>query len=130
MSPDVGGPVTVWPLMPPEMLDHYRRGAPVLDDMEANAERYRETVVRRANIVREAMAGARSLEERADAIAEAESEQRLGPARDERNDAAGHCGSRCSTFRHAAKVTTRTPSSSFADSMLRPATEAGSEIRR
>ncbi|MGB0919903.1 MAG: MOSC domain-containing protein [Alphaproteobacteria bacterium] len=35
----VESPVTLWPLMPKEALDHYRRGAPVLDDMEAELRR-------------------------------------------------------------------------------------------
>jgi uncharacterized protein YcbX len=41
-DPDVNGrlsraldyEVSLWPLLPPEALDHYRRGAPVYDDME------------------------------------------------------------------------------------------------
>ena len=35
----VNCPVSFWPLMPPDMLDHYRRGAPVLEDMEAEWRR-------------------------------------------------------------------------------------------
>jgi hypothetical protein len=35
----IDSPVSVWPLMPAEMLDHYVRGAPVLDDMEAELRR-------------------------------------------------------------------------------------------
>ncbi len=35
----VGNPLTVWPLLPPDRLDHYRRGAPVLEDMEAEFRR-------------------------------------------------------------------------------------------
>jgi hypothetical protein len=35
----LGNPVSIWPLMPAEMLDHYRRGAPVLEDFEAELRR-------------------------------------------------------------------------------------------
>lgn len=35
----INSPVTVWPLMPAEMLDHYVRGAPVLEDFEAELRR-------------------------------------------------------------------------------------------
>lgn len=34
LSKLVDHPVTLWPLMPPEMLEHYRRGAPASDDAE------------------------------------------------------------------------------------------------
>ena len=34
LSQVVDSPVTLWPLMPKDALDHYRRGAPMLDDME------------------------------------------------------------------------------------------------
>jgi hypothetical protein len=39
LSELLDAPVTVWPLMPADMLDHYRRGAPVLSDMEAEMRR-------------------------------------------------------------------------------------------
>ena len=39
LSTLVGNPLTVWPLLPEDQLDHYRRGAPVLDDMEAEFRR-------------------------------------------------------------------------------------------
>lgn len=34
MTEVLGEPVTMWPLVPAEMLDHYRRGAPEHEDME------------------------------------------------------------------------------------------------
>jgi len=39
LSELVASPVTVWPLLPEDRLDHYRRGAPVLEDMEAEFRR-------------------------------------------------------------------------------------------
>jgi uncharacterized protein YcbX len=39
LSAVIGSPVTLWPLMPGDALDHYRRGAPMLDDMEAEFRR-------------------------------------------------------------------------------------------
>ena len=39
LSTLVGSTVSVWPLMPAEMLDHYRRGPPVLDDGQAEMRR-------------------------------------------------------------------------------------------
>jgi len=35
----VDSPLTVWPLMPADMLEHYTRGAPVLEDFEAEMRR-------------------------------------------------------------------------------------------
>lgn len=35
----LGSPVSFWPIMPADMLDHYRRGAPVEDDMLAELRR-------------------------------------------------------------------------------------------
>ena len=39
LSDLVGGPVSVWPLLPAENLDHYRRGEPITDDMEEELRR-------------------------------------------------------------------------------------------
>ena len=39
LSELLSSPVSVWPLMPAEMLDHYLRGAPLLDDFEAEMRR-------------------------------------------------------------------------------------------
>jgi uncharacterized protein YcbX len=39
LSALVGSAVSVWPLMPAEMLDHYLRGAPLLEDFEAEMRR-------------------------------------------------------------------------------------------
>ncbi len=35
----IGSPVSFWPLLPKEAVDHYKRGAPVLEDMEAEFRR-------------------------------------------------------------------------------------------
>ncbi len=39
LSALVGNPLTIWPLLPEDQLDHYRRGAPVLEDAEAEFRR-------------------------------------------------------------------------------------------
>jgi uncharacterized protein YcbX len=39
LSAFLGSPVTLWPLLPADALDHYRRGAPLSDDMESELRR-------------------------------------------------------------------------------------------
>ena len=39
LSEVLGSPVTFWPLMPADAVDHYRRGEPMLEDMEAEFRR-------------------------------------------------------------------------------------------